>query len=140
MTEVASRQATRRTALVLATSLFVACDSAQEPAGLRLPSAAMAGKVSGVTVTAASPSFGKQGQTNEAVTITGSGFATDAQASWLRNGVVDTTITVISTQVVSSTTLIATITISPKSPVDFRDVRVTRASVERRASAASCSR
>jgi hypothetical protein len=39
--------------------------------------------------------------------------------------VVDTTITVTSTQYVSPTTLTATINISSKSPVDYRDVRVT---------------
>jgi hypothetical protein len=85
----------------------------------------MAAKATGLTVTAANPSFGKQGQTNEQVTITGTGFTSDSKAAWLRNGAVDTTITVTSTQYVSPTTLTATISISSKSPVDYRDIRVT---------------
>ena len=128
-----TRAATRAIALVFATIAVVDCDSAREPSGPsvdpgRLPTGAVAAKASaptGVTVTAANPSFGEQGQTNEQVTITGTGFTADSKAAWLRNGVVDTTIAVTSTQYVSPTTLNATISISSKSPVDYRDIRVT---------------
>jgi hypothetical protein len=103
------------------------CAGGTEPSGVRLPPNAVAAKATGITVTAADPSFGKQGQVNETVKITGSGFAPGAQAAWLRNGVVDTSITVLSTDYVSSTTLIATINISSQSAVDFRDIRVMAA-------------
>lgn len=127
---LSTRVATRAIALVFATIAVVDCDSAREPSGpaldpSRLPPGATAAKAAGLTVTAASPSFGKQGQTNEQVTITGTGFTPDANAAWLRNGVVDTTIVVTSTQYVSPTTLTATISISSKSPVDYRDIRVS---------------
>ena len=125
-----NRPATRLICLVVATVAVVGCDSAKDPSGIardlgELPPGAMAAKATGVTVTATNPSFGKQGQTNERVTITGTGFTPDAQAAWLRNGAVDTTITVTSVEYVSSTTLTATISISSKSPVDYRDIRVT---------------
>ncbi|MBW8838597.1 MAG: hypothetical protein JF602_01890, partial [Gemmatimonadetes bacterium] len=128
---LSTRVATRAIALVFATIAVVDCDSAREPSGpaldpSRLPPGATAAKApTGLAVTAASPSFGKQGQTNEQVTITGTGFTPDANPAWLRNGVVDTTIVVTSTQYVSPTTLTATITISSKSPVDYRDIKVT---------------
>ena len=116
--------------VVLALLWVVGCDTAREPSGptrgpAMIPPGALAAKATGLTVTASNPSFGEQGQTNEQVTITGTGFTSDSKAAWLRNGVVDTTITVTSTQYVSPTTLTATINISSKSPVDYRDVRVT---------------
>src|SRR5678816_367742 len=127
---LSTRVATRTLALVFATIAVVDCDSAREPSGLAvdpavIPPGAVAAKATGLTVTASNPSFGEQGQTNEQVTITGTGFTADSKAAWLRNGVVDTTITVTSTQYVSPTTLTATISISSKSPVDYRDIRVT---------------
>ena len=78
-----------------------------------------------VSVKAADPSFGDQGQTNLTVTITGSGFKSGATARWLYNGAVDPTITVSSAQVVNSTTMTAVISIASNSPLDFRDVQVT---------------
>ncbi len=112
-------------ALVLIAGFVIACDASREPSGVPLAPGVALGKVAGgVTVTAANPSFGKQGEVNEEVTITGSGFDSTSQASWLRNGVADTSITVTSTKFVNSTTLIATINISPKSPVDYRDIQV----------------
>jgi hypothetical protein len=83
-----------------------------------------AAKAASVSVQSTNPSFGDQGQTNETVTITGSGFKDGASAAWLHKGAVDPTITVVSTQVVSSTTLTAVISIAPNSPLDFRDVQV----------------
>jgi len=125
MTNATNRQTAGCIALVLAVGLPLACDSTQEPSGLKVGSGASLAKAPpGVTVTAATPSFGKQGQTNEAVTITGTGFDSTSTAAWLRNGVVDPTITVASTQFVNSTTLLATINISATSPVDYRDIRV----------------
>lgn len=82
-------------------------------------------KTASVSVNATNPAFGDQGQINETVTITGSGFKAGAQAAWLHNGQVDPTITVSSSQVVSSTTMTAVISVAPNSPLDFRDVMVT---------------
>jgi hypothetical protein len=82
-------------------------------------------KSTAVSVKATDPAFGDQGQINEAVTITGSGFKADAQAAWLHNGAVDPTITVDSTRFVNSSTLVAHISIAPNSALDFRDVMVT---------------
>jgi hypothetical protein len=125
MTNVTNLQVARRIALAFALCIPLACDSARAPSGPQPPTVpAFARAQSGVTVAAANPSFGDQGQTNEAVTITGTGFDSTSQAAWLRNGVVDTTITVTSTKFVNATTLIATINISPKSPVDYRDIQV----------------
>jgi len=108
--------AARAISLVVVTIAFAGCDSARDPSGPAIdpsgmPRGATAAKATGLTVTAANPSFGEQGQTNEQVTITGTGFTSDSKAAWLRNGVVDTTITVTSTQYVSPTTLTATITV-----------------------------
>jgi len=125
MSNATNRQAACSIALLFTLSLALACDSTQDPSGVTLlPGVALAKAPTGVTVAAANPSFGEQGQTNEAVTITGTGFDATSQASWLRNGVVDTSITVKSTTFVNSTTLIATIDISSKSPVDYRDIKV----------------
>jgi hypothetical protein len=59
------------------------------------------------------------------VTITGSGFAAGALAAWERNGVPDPRITVLSTQYVSSSQVIATITIAPDAEISLYDVSVT---------------
>ena len=130
---LSNRPATRIMRLVFATVAVAGCDSSRDPSGpARDPRAMLSGAVTaratgvtGVTVTTANPSFGAQGQANERVTITGTGFTPDSKAAWLRNGVVDTTITVTSTEYVSSTMLTATISISSKSAVDYRDIKVT---------------
>ena len=87
--------------------------------------APLAAKAVSVSVNATDPAFGDQGQSNETVTITGSGFKAGAHAAWLHKGVVDPTISVTSTQFVSSSTLVAVISIDANSPLDFRDVQVT---------------
>ena len=124
MTNVTSLEVARRIARVFALCIPLACDSAPAPSGPQPPAPPSFGRSQSITVTAANPAFGDQGQTNEAVTITGSGFDSTSKAAWLRNGVVDTTITVTSTKFVNATTLLATINISPKSPVDYRDIQV----------------
>lgn len=86
------------------------------------------GNNSGVSVTAADPSYGTPGTVSEAVTITGSGFQSGAQASWLfLNDSADTTITVLSTSFVNSTTITSVIKISRNAQVAFRNIRVTNA-------------
>ena len=116
------------TAAAFALLCTVVLDACSDPAKSPLSpvdAVALFAKSTSVSVKATDPSFGDQGQTNETVTITGSGFKSGARAAWLRNGAVDPTITVSSTQVVNSTTLTAVISIAPNSPVDFRDVQVT---------------
>ena len=132
MNAESSRSTARCIAVVLTVLWVVGCDTPREPSGptrdpATIPPGALAARLSGVTVTATDPSFGEQGQTSEAVAITGTGFSPDAKAAWLYKGVVDTTIAVTATQYVSSTKLIATINISRKSPLDYRDVMVTAA-------------
>jgi hypothetical protein len=76
-------------------------------------------------VSAAAPSFGHQGDVAQQVTITGSGFAAGALAAWERNGVPDPKVTVLSTQFVSSSQVIATITIAPDAEISLYDISVT---------------
>jgi hypothetical protein len=109
-------------------SLFVggcSSDALRSPIAPADVALAAKGATSSVSVKATNPAFGDQGQVNETVTITGSGFKANANAAWLRNGVVDPTITVSSTQVTSSTTAVAVISIAANSPLDFRDVQIT---------------
>jgi len=118
----------RATALLLSTAGFAACSDTAAPrtsqeAALAVASGA-GGKAASVTVTTASPSFGRPGQANEVDTIIGSGFNAGAQAAYLLNGVADPTITVVSTQVVSSTQLVSVINIAPTAPIAFRDIQV----------------
>ncbi len=80
---------------------------------------------SGPSVTAANPPFGHAGDVTKQVTITGSGFTAGAQAAWERNGAVDPKIQVLSTQVVNSTQLVATITIAADAAIDLYDISVT---------------
>lgn len=112
-------------AFVCGVAVHGCTDSRPAPASPLDAQPSFAKATASVTVKATDPAFGDQGQTNQTVTITGSGFKSGAQAAWLRNGVVDPTITVSSTQVVSSTTAVAVISIAPNSPLDFRDVQVT---------------
>ena len=93
-----------------------------------LPTAPNLGKAptSGPTVSAAAPAYGRQGETGEDVTITGSGFAPGAVATWSRNG--DTSkVSVRSTRYVSSTQLVATLDIAPDADLAFYDITVTLA-------------
>jgi hypothetical protein len=76
-------------------------------------------------VSATAPSFGHQGDVAQQVTISGSGFTAGALAAWERNGVPDPKVTVLSTQYVSSTQVIATITIAPDADISLYDVSVT---------------
>ncbi|MEP7344338.1 MAG: hypothetical protein ABI877_03685 [Gemmatimonadaceae bacterium] len=128
MSSVLTRERARTFAMCVAAMALLGCQGGEATPHLVVDPGALAAKAPSVTVTAANPSYGEQGQLNESVTITGSGFAPGAQAAWLRNGAVDPTITVASTQFVSSTNLVAVISIAPGSPVDFRDVMVTNSS------------
>lgn len=80
---------------------------------------------SGPSVTASNPSYGHEGEVSKQVTITGSGFAPGAQAAWERSGVADPKIQVVSTQYVSSTQVVATITIAGDAALSLYDISVT---------------
>ncbi|HJR35649.1 MAG TPA: IPT/TIG domain-containing protein [Gemmatimonadales bacterium] len=110
------------------TALFLGCQTALEsPAGPEAITAAGGGggrPVSGPSVTSASPAFGNAGEVGKRVTIRGSGFAPGAQAAWERGGAPDPKVTVTSTEFVSSTELVATITIAPDASIDLYDISV----------------
>lgn len=112
----------------LATLLSVTFGCADDPVQPHgLPTAANLKKApSGPSVSAAMPPYGRQGETGEEVTITGSGFAPGAAATWIRDG--DTTkVTVRSTRYVSATQLVATVDIAPDADLAFYDIAVTNA-------------
>ena len=92
---------------------------------LRPPGEAQLAKTTSVTVTAASPNYGKQGETSEHVTITGSGFKAGAVAEWDLNGAPDPRIQVVSTTYLSSTQLDVVINIASDAEITFYDVAVT---------------
>jgi hypothetical protein len=77
-----------------------------------------------LAVTSANPPFGDQGTTID-VHVFGSGFTTGAQATWLLHGTADPThVRTNSTSFVSSTELVANITIAGDATLDFWDVQV----------------
>jgi hypothetical protein len=86
---------------------------------------AKGGGSTGPSVSAAAPSYGHQGDVAYQVTISGSGFAAGAVAAWERNGVPDPKIAVLSTQYVSSTQVVATVTIAADADIALYDVSVT---------------
>lgn len=123
ITSPRSLRATLTLGLVTVLSVSFGCaDPVQAPV---LPTAASLGKApSGPSVSAATPPYGRQGETGERVTISGSGFAPGAVATWSRGG--DTTKVIVrSTEYVSSTQLVATIDIAPDAELAFYDIAVT---------------
>jgi hypothetical protein len=77
-----------------------------------------------LAVTSTNPSFGDQGTTID-VHILGTGFTSGAQATWLLHGAADPAhVRTNSTTFVSSTELIANITIASDAQLDFWDVQV----------------
>jgi hypothetical protein len=78
----------------------------------------------GPSVTSTNPSYGHRGDTQLSVHVFGSGFASGARAKWSLGG--DTvSVTTNSTTFVSSTELVAVITVSSTAPIDLYDVMVT---------------
>ena len=81
----------------------------------------------GPTVSSTLPKSGDKGKTLD-VHVYGSGFAAGATATWALHGVADPSkVKTNSTTVVSSTELIANITIAPDATIDYWDVQVTAA-------------
>jgi len=85
---------------------------------------AKGGSPSGITVTSADPDSAVQGDVQKTVHVHGSGFAQGAKATWSVGG--DTMQVVTnSTTFVSSSELIAVVTVSPNAPVASYDIAVT---------------
>lgn len=129
MNRVPLARLTRAGLLLVGAAAFVGCADAGLSSGPADGiSAAVGGggkPTSGPSVTAADPPFGHEGDVRKQVTVTGSGFAPGAQAAWERGGVADAKIQVVSTQYVSSTQLVATITIASDAAIDLYDVSVS---------------
>jgi hypothetical protein len=115
----------RRYAPVGLAVLLAACSAPSVDAPLAPPDAIRAARaVSGPTVTSTKPSFGDRGTTLD-VHVIGSGFTADAQATWLLHGNADPAhVRTNSTTVVSSTELVANITIAGDATLDYWDVQV----------------
>ena len=122
----------RSTAILGAALLVVACgrDAVTTPHDGPGPRAAVYGKApptTSVSVTSASPAFGDQGTTVD-VHVLGSGFADGAQATWLLHGAADPAhVRTNKTTFVSSTEVVANITIASDAQLAFWDVQVALA-------------
>ena len=108
---------------VLALSLSCTDPQGTEPDS-SAPALGKAAAGTSLTVTATDPSFGDQGTINLDVHVLGSGFDRGSRASWEKNGVPYTKITVNSTTFESSGDLLANITIASDAAIDFYDVAV----------------
>jgi hypothetical protein len=97
-------------------------DSAVAPTEPRLAKAATA---SGVTVSSTRPSYADRGTTVD-VHVIGTGFVAGAQATWLLHGVADPAkVRTNSTSYVSSTEVVANVTVSSDADLTFWDVQIT---------------
>ena len=120
-----------RTTLLFATCVLVlgfsACgrEPLSAPASHRSATIPTAAKSStALAVTSASPAFGDQGTTLD-VHVFGSGFTPGAQATWLLNGVADGHVHTNSTTYLSSSELVANITIASDATLAFWDIQVS---------------
>jgi hypothetical protein len=77
------------------------------------------------TVTGATPSYAYQGTVGLNVTINGSGFDRGTKASWYLNGSPYAKVTVNSTSYVSSSQLVANISVASDAAIDSYDIVVT---------------
>jgi hypothetical protein len=109
----------------LAAAVFSCSREPVAAPGVRADAAApLAGKsTTALAVTSVSPPFGDQGTTVD-VHVFGSGFTSGAQATWLLHGVADSHVRTNSTTFVSSSELVANITIANDAQLDFWDVQV----------------
>jgi hypothetical protein len=118
---------TRRLALLGAVLILgIGCGDARptEPAGSDPDFAKGSGGGGGVTVTAADPSFSKQGTLALTVRVLGSGFDQGSRASWERDGAPDPKIKVNATTFVSTSELRANIDIAADAVIDLYDIAV----------------
>ena len=114
---------TRSVLSFFAAAVFVAaCSETDGPTALVTPRFAKA-PAGGLTVQAASPSASPKNTTVD-VQITGTGFVTGSTAEWLLGGLPDSRVRTNSTRFVSSTSLVANITISADAVPSRYDVAV----------------
>ena len=122
----------RRVAWILVLAVGAALQSCQSPSAdapvTAPPTApALARATGGPTVSAASPASARQGTISLDVQVTGSGFDEGSRASWQLNGVTYPKIAVNSTRFVSSTSLVANISVAPDAaPVTYDIAVMTR--------------
>ncbi len=79
---------------------------------------------SGPTVSSTAPDFSARGTTID-VRVLGSGFDNGTQAAFLRGGIADPKVVTNSTRFVSSSEVVANITVAADAVIDYRDVAVT---------------
>jgi hypothetical protein len=106
-------------------ALFVwACSFPATDQHITAPDGASLARATGLAVSSTRPAYGDRDATID-VHVIGSGFASDAQATWLLRGVADPArVRTNRTTYVSSTELIANITISSDADLAFWDVAV----------------
>src|SRR6478672_8400952 len=112
-------------AIVVLALLFSACSAPSVDAPLAAPVAMRAVKAPpGPTVTSANPAFGDRGTTLD-VHVFGSGFTDSAQATWLLHGNADPAhVRTNKTTVVSSTEVVANITVASDADLAYWDVQI----------------
>jgi hypothetical protein len=105
--------------------LLLASACSDQNGGLRVTEPLFAKTSSSPTVSGASPAWGYQGTANLNVTINGSGFDKGTKASWNLNGAPYAKITVNNTSYISSSQLVANISIAADAAINNYDVVVT---------------
>lgn len=125
---VMSRLRLLKSGLVFLSYAVVVVGCGREPiaaptARLARSTPAAAKSSTAVAVSSTSPAFGDQGTTVD-VHVFGSGFTAGAQATWLLNGVADSHVHANSTTYVSSSELIANVTVASDAQLAFWDVQV----------------
>lgn len=116
--------------LVLAVAVVVAAagcsrDAVTAPRQIVAASAVGAKSTNALAVTSASPAFGDVGTTID-VHVYGSGFTAGAQATWLLHGVADPAhVRTNGTTVLSSSEIVANITIASDATLDYWDIQVS---------------
>jgi hypothetical protein len=116
-----------RASLALAL-LIAACSAPAVDAPLLPPEAAHAARAAaGLTVASANPKFADRGTTLD-VHVIGSGFTAGAQATWLLHGIADPAhVRTNNTKVVSSTEVVANITVASDADLAYWDVKIALA-------------
>jgi hypothetical protein len=126
----ASRRSSRSAFVSIGVGALVAllawaCTTSSIDQHVTAPNGASLARATGLAVTSTRPGYGDRGTTID-VHVIGSGFASGAQATWLLHGVADPArVRTNGTTFVSSTELIANITISSDADLAFWDVAVS---------------
>lgn len=113
---------------IICPALLLAVGCTDERSGLpplTEPAFAKVSASTSPTVTSTTPSYAYQGSVNLNVTINGSGFDHGTTASWYLNGAPYAKITVNSTSYVSSSQLVANISVASDAQINSYDVVVT---------------